>query len=184
MLKKNEVDRSFLGIIRLVKEESKGMDALEESMTMQKPKWDQALPSSIRAVLEEFDDVFPQDLPLGLPPVREGMSSKLILRMRCPQSIAHCTRLARSSWTRPRNKLRACSSMASSDHQILPMVPQSCSYPRRMGAFGFVLTTVGWTRKWSRTCIHFHYNRNCSTSRGAQKCLARSISGQDIGRCR
>ena len=46
------------------------MDAPEESMTRQKPKWDQALPSLIRAVLEEFDDVFPQDLPLGLPPVR------------------------------------------------------------------------------------------------------------------
>ena len=56
----------------MVEEESKGMDGPEESMTMQKPKWDQALLSSIRAVLEEFDDVFPQDLPLGLPPVREG----------------------------------------------------------------------------------------------------------------
>ena len=43
----------------MVEEESKGMDAPEESMTTQKPKWDQALPSTIRAVLEEFDDVFP-----------------------------------------------------------------------------------------------------------------------------
>ena len=43
----------------MVEEESKGMDAPEESTTTQKPKWDQALPSSIRAVLEEFDDVFP-----------------------------------------------------------------------------------------------------------------------------
>ena len=57
--KRKEVERAFLGIIRLVEEESKGMDAPEESMTTQKPKWDQALPSSIRAVLEEFDDVFP-----------------------------------------------------------------------------------------------------------------------------
>ena len=48
------------------------MQALEESMTTQKPKWDQALPSQIRVVLEEFDDVFPQDLPLGLPLVRQG----------------------------------------------------------------------------------------------------------------
>ena len=143
MLKSKEVERAFLGIIRLVEEESQGMDVPEESMTMQKPKWDQALLSSIRAVLEEFDVVFPQDLPLGLPPVREGTSSKLILRMRCPQSIAYYTRSARSSWKRPRNKLRACSSTASSDHRILPTVPQSCLYPRRMGAFGFALTTVG-----------------------------------------
>ena len=67
MLKRKEMERAFLGIIRLVEEESKGMDAPEESTTTQKPKWDQALPSSIRAVLGEFDDLFPQDLPLGLP---------------------------------------------------------------------------------------------------------------------
>ena len=59
MLKRKEVKRAFLGIIRLVKEESEDMDAPEESTTTQKPKWDQALPSLIRAVLEEFDDVFP-----------------------------------------------------------------------------------------------------------------------------
>ena len=59
MVKKKEVKRAFLGIIRLVKEDSEGMETLEESMTTQKPKWDQALPSHIRAVFEEFDDVFP-----------------------------------------------------------------------------------------------------------------------------
>ena len=70
MLKKKEVERAFLGIIRLVKEDPEGMEIPEEFMTTQKPKWDQALPSQIRAILEEFDDVFPQDLPLRLPPVR------------------------------------------------------------------------------------------------------------------
>ena len=44
------------------------METMEESMTTKKPKWDQALPANIRVVLEEFDDVFPQDIPLGLPP--------------------------------------------------------------------------------------------------------------------
>ena len=34
MLKRKEVERAFLGIIQLVKEESEGMDALEESTTM------------------------------------------------------------------------------------------------------------------------------------------------------
>ena len=90
MLKRKEVDCAFLGIIRLVKEDSEGMDALEESMTTQKPKWDQALLSSIHAVLEEFDDVFPQDFPLGLPPVREGHEFKIDLED--DVSIAHCTK--------------------------------------------------------------------------------------------
>ena len=60
------------------------MDAPEESTTTQKPKWDQALPSSIRAVLEEFDDVFSQDLPLGLPPVCEGHEFKIDLEDEVP----------------------------------------------------------------------------------------------------
>ena len=40
----------------MVKEESEGMETPEGSMTIIKPKWDQALPSQIHAVLEEFDD--------------------------------------------------------------------------------------------------------------------------------
>ena len=53
-------------IIRLVKEDPEGMETLEESMTTQKPKWDQALPSRICAVLEEFDDVFLRMSPNAL----------------------------------------------------------------------------------------------------------------------
>ena len=67
MLKREQVEPTFLGIIRLVKEESE-TDVPEESTTTQKLKWDQALPLPIREVLEEYDDVFPQDLLLGLPP--------------------------------------------------------------------------------------------------------------------
>ena len=51
---------------------------------MQKPKWDQALPSSIRTVLEEFDDVSPQDLPLLLPLVREGHKFKIDMEDEVP----------------------------------------------------------------------------------------------------
>ena len=68
------------------------MDIPKESTTTQKPKWDQTLPSLIRAVLEEFDDVCPQDLPLGLPPLHEGHEFKIDLEDEVPQPIAHCTR--------------------------------------------------------------------------------------------
>ena len=57
-------------------------------MTTQKPKWDQAFASSIHAVLEEFDDVFPQDLPLGRPPMRERHEFKIDLEDEVP--VAHC----------------------------------------------------------------------------------------------
>ena len=119
------------------------MDAPEESTTMQKPKWDRALPSSIRAVLKEYDDVFPQDLPLGLPPVHEGHEFKIDLEDEVPPVPSPIVQdePARVG-NRPKSKLSACSSTASSDHRILLMVSQSCSYPKSMGAFGFVLTTT------------------------------------------
>ena len=61
------------------------METPEESMTTQKPKWDLALPSHIRVVLEEFDNVFPQDLPLGLPLVRQGHEFRIDLEDDVPQ---------------------------------------------------------------------------------------------------
>ena len=57
MLKKEEVERAFLGIIQLVEEDSEGMEAPDEFRTTVKPKWDQAIPSQIRAVPEDFDYV-------------------------------------------------------------------------------------------------------------------------------
>ena len=59
MLKKEHVEQAFLGIIRMVKEESEGMETPEESTTTQNPKWDHALPSHISAVLDKYDYVFP-----------------------------------------------------------------------------------------------------------------------------
>ena len=92
MLQKKEVERAFLGIIRLIKDDPKGMETPEESMTTQNPKWDQVLPSHIRVVLEEFDNVFPQDLPLGLPPAHKGHEFKIDLEDDVPRSIALHTR--------------------------------------------------------------------------------------------
>ena len=45
MLKKEEVEPTFMGIVRLVKEDPEGMEAPEEPMTTAKPKWEQGLPS-------------------------------------------------------------------------------------------------------------------------------------------
>ena len=53
------MELAFLEIIRLVMEDSEVMETLEESATTKKPKWDQGLPSHIRPVFEEFNDVFP-----------------------------------------------------------------------------------------------------------------------------
>ena len=80
--------RAFLGYIQEAEsEESVVLEAQGDSVV--KPKWDQALPTDVRAVLEEFDDAFPQELPQGLPLVRQGMSSKLNWMITSPRQIDH-----------------------------------------------------------------------------------------------
>ena len=55
------------------------MEVQRESIQNSSPKWREDLPDSIRAVLQEYNDIFPQDLPRGLPPVRKGHEFKIKL---------------------------------------------------------------------------------------------------------
>ena len=80
------MDRAFLVIIRL-----------DKSTTIQNPKWDQAVLTPICAVLEEFDDVFPQDLPLGLPLVHDWHKFKIDLEEEVPPVHRPLHKMSRSS---------------------------------------------------------------------------------------
>ena len=99
------------------------METPEESMTTQKPKWDQALPSHIRAVLEEFDDVFPQDLPLGLPPVCQGHEFRIDLEDDVPPVHRPLYKMSPLELEEAKKQIESMLSTALSDHQILPTGP-------------------------------------------------------------
>ena len=43
--------------------------------------WREDLPKEIKAVLKDFEYVLSKDLPLGLLPIRKGMSLKLSWKM-------------------------------------------------------------------------------------------------------
>ena len=47
-------------------------------------KWRLDLPAVVKAVLEDYDDVFPEDLPPGLPPKRQGYEFKIELEDNVP----------------------------------------------------------------------------------------------------
>ena len=42
-------------------------------------KWWADIPDVIKTVLQEYDGIFPEDLPKGLPPVRRGCQFKIEL---------------------------------------------------------------------------------------------------------
>ena len=41
--------------------------------------WREDMPKCIKAIFEEYKDIFPQDLPLGLPPARMGHKFRIDL---------------------------------------------------------------------------------------------------------
>ncbi len=71
---------AYVALIRLVQEhqdESKeqGVNQISEA----KKLFRQDMPDNIKKVLEEFSDVFPEDLPPGIPPKRLGHQFRIDL---------------------------------------------------------------------------------------------------------
>ena len=81
-----EKGQAFLGLIRAVYDKDVPVDG-----DVKKPDSDSSksvpsknLPECVKAVLDEFSDVFPADLPKGTPPVREGHDFKIELEDETP----------------------------------------------------------------------------------------------------
>ena len=80
--RKGKIDQAFLGVIQKVKESKE-----EDVATKYKGKsdlgvsrlWRKDLPKEIEAVLKAFEEIFPKDLPLGLPPIHKGHEFKIDL---------------------------------------------------------------------------------------------------------
>ena len=66
MLRKRQVNRVFIGLIRMVATTKEGSDNAHTEDP--KDKWRQDLPIEIKEVLEEYNDIFLNDLPSRLPP--------------------------------------------------------------------------------------------------------------------
>ena len=78
----------------------------------------------IKAVLQEYNGIFLQDLPLGLPPVRMGHEFHIDLEDDTPPVPGHFTSSVHSSWRRLTNRFSICSSMGSSALPTLCVVHQ------------------------------------------------------------
>ena len=73
------MNNAFLGFVWMVKEENVAEKYKGKSDLGAVHLWREDLPVEIRAVLNDYDDVFPKDLPPGLPPIRKGHELKIEL---------------------------------------------------------------------------------------------------------
>ena len=76
-------DTVFLGLIQKVQEPTEQVDVAKQykgkSDLGAVHVWREDMPECIKAVLKEYNDIFPQDLPPGLPPVRMGHEFRIDL---------------------------------------------------------------------------------------------------------
>ena len=73
------MNNAFLGFVRMVKEENVAMKYKGKSDLGAVHLWREALSIEIIIVLNEYEDLFPKDLPRGLPPICKGHELKIEL---------------------------------------------------------------------------------------------------------
>ena len=85
--RKGNIDQAFLRVIQKVKESNEEDVAAKykgKSNLSATHLWREDLPKEIEAVLKEFEDIFPKDLPLELPLIRKGHEFKIDLEDNTP----------------------------------------------------------------------------------------------------
>ena len=131
------------------------------------------MPQEIEAVLKEFEDIFPKDLPPGLPPIHNGYEFKIDLEDYTPLVYWPIYKLSLLELEEARKQIEHML-----EHEFIR--PAESPYgalvlfaPKKVVVYAFALTTGGSTRKMSRTDTYCLFQRKCSTGWEAPQCSAR-----------
>ena len=139
-----KVDKAYFAFIPPVKDEEKRIVPIVPEKT--KTGWDMEkayhkdMLEEIKAILQEYKDIFPTDLPPGLTLVRMGHEFKIELDDDTPPIHRPIYNL---SPLEQRHRFSTYSSTATSDRPYHPMEHRCCLHRRRMAVFNFVSTTAG-----------------------------------------
>ena len=79
LLSKKPATRAFVGMIWKVMETVEEREGKTQSDLYSSQLQREDLPEQLKGILKEYADVFPDELPVGLPPVRKGHQFKIDL---------------------------------------------------------------------------------------------------------
>ena len=79
LLRKKPATRAFVGMIRKVTETVEEREGKTQSDLYSSQLQREDIPEQIKGILKEYSDVFPDELPVGLPPKRMGHEFKIDL---------------------------------------------------------------------------------------------------------
>ena len=159
------------------------MEVPNESTTMKKPKWDQALPSQICAVLEEFHDVFPQDLPLGLSPVRQGHEFRIDLEDDVPPVHRPLYKMSPLELEEAKNQIESMIEHGFVRPSDSPYGAPVLFVPKKDGSLRFCNDYRWLNKKTVKNRYPLPLPEELFDRLGSARVFSKLISGQGIGRC-
>ena len=185
--RRRKVDQAYLAFIRPVHDEEEIVPVVPEKTETGcdvEKAYHKDMPEEIKAVLQDYKDIFPTDLPSGLPPVRMGHEFKIELEDETPPIHRPIYKLSPLELEEAKKQIQYMLEHGYIDRRYPPMEHRCCLHRRRMAAFDFVSITAGSTKRRSRTGTHFLSLRSCLIVWGAPRFTAASIFDPGIGRYR
>ena len=145
--RRNAGTTAYLGVIRLVKSEKREVvlvvpEKHEIGQEVEKT-FHADMPTSVRDVLHEFQDVFPIDLPPGLPPVQKGHEFRIDLEDETTPIHKPIYKLSPLELEEARKQIHYMLEHGYIRPSDSPMDPLSYLYRKRTEASGFASITGG-----------------------------------------
>ena len=143
ILKKKPAVQAYVGMVWKVTQTVEEREGKSQSELYSSQLQQEDIPDMIKEVLKECADVFLDELPIGLPPVRKGHEFRIDLEDDVPPVHRPLYKLSPLELDKAKKQIEMLL-----EHQFIrpsksPYGFQSCLSQRRMGASGFVWTTGG-----------------------------------------
>ena len=133
--------------------------------------------------LEEYNHVFLQDLPLGLPPVREGHEFKIDLEDEVPP--VHCLlhKMSPLELVEAKKQIESMLEHGFNRPSDSPYGGPILFVPKKDGSLRFCIDYYWLNKKTVKNRYPLPLPEELFDRLGSAKCFARSISYQGIGKC-
>ena len=137
------MDKAFLRFVCMVKEENVAKKYKGKSDLGAIHLWREDIPEEIKVVLRKYDDIFPKDLPPGLPPICKGHEFKIEVEDDTTTVHWPLYKLSPLKLEEVKKQIKYMLEHGFIKPLDSPFAPQSYSPQRRAVDFGFISIISG-----------------------------------------
>ena len=182
------MDEAYLAFIRPVQDEEKKIvpvvpEKTETGCDVEKA-YHKDMPEEIKAVLQEYKDIFPTDLPPGLPPVRMGHEFKIELEDDTPPIHRPIYKLSPLELEEAKKQIQYMLEHGYIRPSISPYGAPVLFAPKKDGGLRFCIDYRWLNKKTIKNRYPLPLPEELFDRLGAPQSIVASIFDPDIGRYR